>query len=188
MREVYEVNTVVSDNIITGAPHIIPISKLMSRKYRKHGLKIHLVCGGGSGTRLMRWLAIEGFRVSVGVVNISDSDYKIARSLEMEIIGEAPFSHISDEAHFMNLEQARKVDVVILERVPIGIGNLKNMMAVQATQSAGAVVIVFDGFEGMDYTGGQAMEIYSELVDDGAIVVKDESEIRDLLMSMDSDQ
>ncbi len=40
----------------------------------------------------------------------------------------------------------------------------------------------------MDYTGGQATEIYSEIVDDGAIVVKDESEIRDLLMSMDSDQ
>ena len=188
MREVYEVNTVVSDNIITGAPHIIPVSKLMSKKYRKHGLKVHLVCGGGSGTRLMRWLAIEGFRVSVGVVNISDSDYKIARSLEMEIIGEAPFSHISDEAHFMNLEQAKKVDIVILERVPIGIGNLKNMVAIQAAQSAGAVVIVFDGFEGMDYTGGQATEIYSELVDDGAIVVKDESEIRDLLMSMDSNQ
>jgi iron complex transport system ATP-binding protein len=188
IREVYEVNTVVSDNIITGAPHIVPVSKLMYRKYRRHGLKIHLVCGGGSGTRLMRWLAIEGFRVSVGVVNISDSDYKIARSLEMEIIAEAPFSHISEEAHFMNLEQVQKVDVVILERVPIGIGNLKNMVAVQSAQSEGATTIVFDDFEGMDYTGGQATDMYNEIVDNGAIVVKDESEIQNILMSMDIDQ
>jgi iron complex transport system ATP-binding protein len=186
IREVYEANTVVSDNIITGAPHIIPISKLMYKKYIKHGVKVHLVCGGGSGTRLMRWLAIEGFNVSVGVLNISDSDYKIARSLEMETITESPFSHISDETHLMNLKQAQKADVVILARVPIGIGNLKNMIAVQTAQTSGATVMVFDGFEGMDYTDGRATEIFNELVDDGAIVVKDESEAFEILMSMDN--
>jgi len=186
IREVYEVNAVVSDNVMTGAPHIVPVSKLMYQKYRKHGLKVHIVCGGGSGTRMMRWLAIEGFRVSVGVLNISDSDYKIARSLEMEIVTEAPFSHISDEAHRMNLELAENADIVILGRVPIGIGNLKNMIAVQAAQSAGAVIVVFDGFEGMDYTGGKAIEIFNELIDDGAIVIKDESDLSNILMTMDS--
>ncbi|MGB9595107.1 MAG: ABC transporter ATP-binding protein [Candidatus Poribacteria bacterium] len=187
IREIYEVNTFVTDNIITGAPHIIPISKLMYRKYQKHNLRIHLVCGGGSGTRLMRWLAIEGFNVTVGVLNISDSDYKIARSLEMEIIAEMPFSHISDETHFINLDQIQKADVVILARVPIGIGNLKNLIAVRSAQSSGATVIVPDTFDGMDYTDGQATEIYNEIIDDGAIVVKDESEIQNILMSMDNE-
>lgn len=187
IREVYDVNTIVTDNIVTGAPHIIPISKLMYRKYQKHNLRIHLVCGGGSGTRLMRWLAIEGFNVTVGVLNISDSDYKIARSLEMEIITEMPFSHISDEAHFLNLEQIHKADVVILTKVPIGIGNLKNLIAIRSAQSSGATVIVPDSFEGMDYTDGQATEIYNEIIDDGAIVVKDESEIQNILMSLDSE-
>lgn len=186
MKEVYEVNAIVSDNIITGAPHIVPVSKLMYRKYTRHNVKVHLVCGGGSGTRLMRWLAIEGFNVSVGVLNISDSDYKIARSLEMDIITESPFSHISDEAHFMNLKQAQEADVVILAKVPIGIGNLKNMIAVQTAQTTGATVIVFDGFEGMDYTDGRATEIFNELIDDGAVIVKDESEAFDVLMSMDN--
>ncbi|HGJ64787.1 TPA: ABC transporter ATP-binding protein, partial [bacterium] len=185
MKDVYEVNAVISDNIITGAPHIIPVSKLMYSAYKKHGLKVHLICGGGSGTRLMRWLAIEGFKASVGVLNISDSDYKIARSLEMETVTEAPFSHISDEAHLMNLQMAKSADVVILARVPIGIGNLKNMIAVQSAQAEGAVVIVFDGFEGMDYTDGRATEIFNELLDDGAIVAKDESDVFDILMSME---
>jgi len=183
MREVYGVNAVVSDNIITGAPHIIPVSKLMSRKYRKHYLKVHLVCGGGSGTRLMRWLAIEGFCVSVGVLNIGDTDYKTARSLEMETITEAPFSHISDTAHLMNVKQARTADVVILAKVPIGIGNLKNMVAVQTAQEAGAKVIVFGDFDGMDYTGGKATEIFNEIINEGATVVEDESEVFNLLMS-----
>jgi len=187
IREVYDINTVISDNIITGAPHIIPISKLMYKKYQRHNLKVHVVCGGGSGTRLMRWLAIEGFQVSVGVLNISDSDYKIARSLEMETITEMPFSHISDEAYFMNLEQIHKADVVILTRVPIGIGNLKNMFAIRSAQSSGATVIVPDNFDGMDYTGGQATEIYNEIVDDGAIIARDESEIQNILMSLDNE-
>ncbi len=186
MRDVYEVNTVVSDNIITGAPHIVPISKLMYGKYKKHSTKVHLICGGGSGTRIMRWLAIEGFNVSTGVLNISDSDYKIARSLEVRVVTETPFSHISDEAHQMNLELAERADVVILAKVPIGIGNLKNMIAIQSAQMEGATVIVFDGFDGMDYTDGRATEIFNELVDDGAIVVEDESEAFDLLMSMDT--
>jgi iron complex transport system ATP-binding protein len=186
IREVYEVNAVVSDNVVTGAPHIVPVSKLMYRKYRKHGMKVHLICGGGSGARVMRRLAIEGFQVSVGVLNISDSDYKIARSLEMETVTEAPFSHISDETHFMNMKLAQNADVIIMTRVPIGIGNLKNMLTIQSAQSVGAMIIVFGGFDGMDYTGGKATEIFTELLDDGAIVVKDESDLFNILMAMDN--
>lgn len=185
IREVYDANVVVLDNIITGAPHIIPVSKLMSRRYRKSRLKVHLVCGGGSGARLMRWLAIEGFRTSVGVLNISDTDYKIARSLEMDIITEAPFSHISDPAHFANLERARNADVVILAKVPIGFGNLKNIMAVRSAQEAGAKVIVLGDFRGMDYTDGKATEVFNELIDNGAKSAKDESEVFNILASLE---
>jgi iron complex transport system ATP-binding protein len=120
------------------------------------------------------------------VLNISDSDYKIARSLEMETVSETPFSHISDEAHLMNIELAQNADLVILGKVPIGIGNLKNLIAVQAAQSADATIIVFDGFEGMDYTDGKATEIYNELIDDGAVVVKDESDLFNILMTIDN--
>jgi len=161
IREVYEANVVVSDNAVTGAPHIIPVSELMSREYRKHDLKVHLICGGGSGVRLMRLLAIEGYQVSVGVLNIGDTDYQLAKSLGMEIIEEAPFSHISDAAHRRNVERVREADVVILSRVPIGIGNLKNMAAAQTALEAGARVIVFKGFDGMDYTDGEATEIFN---------------------------
>ena len=186
IREVYEANVVVSDNAITGAPHVIPVSELMSGEYRKHDLRVHIICGGGSGARLMRLLTIEGYQVSAGVLNISDTDYQLARSLGMEIIEEAPFSHISDAAHIRNMEQVRETDVVILSKVPIGVGNLKNMMAAQIALETGARVIVFDGFDGMDYTNGEATEIFNGLKVKGAIVAKDESEVLDILASLNS--
>lgn len=186
IRDVYGVNVMVTDNIVTGSPHITILSKLMSKKYRQHNLKIHVICGGGSGTQLLRRLAIEGFRVSVGVLNISDTDYKIARSLEMDIVAEAPFSHISDSAHQNNIKKIENSDIVILTKVPIGSGNLKNIMAAQIAMSAGVRAIVFEDFDNMDYTGGKATEIYNELVDNGAIVVKDETELFNVLTSMDA--
>ena len=186
IRDVYGASVIITDNILTGAPHIIPISKLMSRKYKQHFLKIHVIGGGGTGTKTMRWLAIEGYHVTAGVLNISDSDYKIARSLEIEIVPEAPFSHISEEAHSNNMEKAQNADVVIVTRVPIGFGNLKNMVAALSAQESGAKVILFDNFDGMDYTNGRATKIYDELVSNGAIVISDESEINNILVSMEA--
>ncbi len=185
IRDVYGINVMVTDNVITGSPHITLLSKLMSKKYRQHNLKIHVISGGGSGAQLLRRLAIEGFRTSVGVLNISDTDYKIARSLEMDIVAEAPFSPISDSAHQNNIKKIENSDIVIITRVPIGYGNLKNMIAAQIAISAGAKIIVFEDFNGMDYTNGKATEIYNDLIDNGAIVVKDETELFNILTSMD---
>ena len=186
IREVYEANVVVSDNAVTGAPHITPVSELMSREYRKHDLKVHLICGGGSGARLMRLLVIEGYQASAGVLNTSDTDYQLAASLGLDIVEEAPFSHISDAAHQQNIQRAQEADVVILSRVPIGVGNLKNMMAAQSALEAGRRVIVLEDFDGMDYTDGEATRIFNELSNSGADVVKDESEALNVIISLDS--
>jgi len=186
IREVYGANVLVSENTITGAPQITPIGELMSREYQKHDLKVHLICGGGSGARLMRLLAIEGYQVSAGVLNIGDTDYQLAKSLGVDVIEEAPFSHISDAAHRQNVEKTREADAVILSRVPIGIGNLKNMIAAQAALKAGTRVIIFEGFDGMDYTDGEATKILGELSRGGAAVARDESDALNIIMSLDS--
>ena len=160
----------------------------MSRKYRKHDLKIHLICGGGSGMRIMRLLAIEGYQVSVGVLNIGDTDYQLAKSLGMEIVEEAPFSHISDMAHQNNVEKVRGADVVILSRVPIGIGNLNNMVAAQTALGAGAKVIIPNSFDGMDYTDGKATAIFSNLKNRGGITAKNEAEVLSIIVSSDDEK
>lgn len=185
IREVYEAQVVVQDNIVTGAPHIIPVSQLMSKKFRKHSSKVHIICGGGSGTKLMRLLAIEGYHVSAGVLNIGDTDYQLAQSLGIEIVEESPFSHISEVSHLRNVEFIKNADLVILAKVPIGVGNLKNIQAVKIALDAGKNVIIFDGFDGMDYTEGKATEIFSNLKNSGAIIAKDESEVIDIIVSFE---
>jgi iron complex transport system ATP-binding protein len=110
------------------------------------------------------------------VLNVGDTDYQLARSLDMEIIAEAPFSHISDAVHIRNVQQIQGADVVILARVPIGVGNLKNMLAAQAALEAGVQVMVLGDFDGMDYTGGEATKIFNDMKSSGAMVAKDESE------------
>ena len=184
IREVYEANVVVQENAITGAPHIIPVSELMSGKYQEHDLMVHIICGGGSGARLLRLLTIEGYQVSAGVLNISDTDYQLAKSLGLDVVGEAPFSHISDEAHQRNLERVKQANVIILSRVPIGIGNLKNIVAAQIALESGKQVIIFDEFDGMDYTGGEATEVFNKMKNEGVIVAQNESEVLDILSSL----
>ncbi len=103
----------------------------------------------------------------------------------MDIVAEAPFSPISDSAHQNNIKKIENSDIVIITRVTIGYGNLKNMIAAQIAISAGAKIIVFEDFNGMDYTNGKATEIYNDLIDNGAIVVKDETELFNILTSMD---
>jgi iron complex transport system ATP-binding protein len=132
----------------------------------------------------MRSLAIEGFQFSTGVLNVGDADYQLAKSLDMKVIKESPFSHVSDEAHGKNLGEIRQSDVVILARVPIGVGNLKNILAAQKALEARVKVIIPDSFDGMDYTDGKATEIFNNLKNGGAITAKDESEILDIVMSI----
>lgn len=186
IQEVYGANIVVTSNILTGTPHIIPVSNLTSREYRKRQIKVHVICGGGTGSNLLRWLAIEGFPVSVGVLNISDSDYKTARSLEMDVVTEAPFSPISNDAHLMNIHKCREADVVILTRVPIGWGNLKNMLSALYALESGVPVIVFDDFSKLDYTGGEAGQIYDQLLNKGAIVAKSDIDVFEKIISLES--
>lgn len=181
IREVYDANVAVMDNIVTGAPYIIPLSQFMSKKYHKHNQKIHIICGGGSGAKLMRLLAIEGYQISSGVLNIGDTDYQLAKSLGIEVVEENPFSHIGEPSHLKNIDLIKNANTVILARVPIGMGNLKNMNAARIALDEGKKLIIFDGFEGMDYTDGKATEIFNYLKNKGALVLKSESEIIDVI-------
>ncbi len=59
-------------------------------------------------------LTIEGYQVTAGALNTGDTDYQLAKSLGLDIVEEAPFSHISDLAYEQNVQRAQEADVVIL--------------------------------------------------------------------------
>ena len=103
---------------------------------------MHLVCGGGTGSTLMRELTDRGYDVSAGVLNALDSDEVTGRELGLPMAVEAPFSPIGDDAHAENLRLMADADFVILTAVPLGHGNARNLDAVRAARRAGTQVWV----------------------------------------------
>ncbi len=117
--------------------------------------RVHLVCGGGSGSHLMHELVDRGYRVSAGALNALDSDEVTGRELGLPMAVEAPFSPLGDEAHDENLRLIAEADFVVLAAVPLGHGNARNLDAVQAALEAGKPVWVADSL-GQNDPGGLA--------------------------------
>ena len=109
---------------------------------------MHLVCGGGTGSSLMRELTDRGYDVSAGVLNALDSDEVTGRELGLPMAVEAPFSPVGDDAHAENLRLIADADLVVLAAVPLGHGNARNLDAVRGALARGAPVWVLEGLLG----------------------------------------
>lgn len=137
--------------------------------------KIHLICGGGSGSFLMRELAERGFSISLGVVNALDSDEVLGRELGLTMAVEAPFSSITEEAFKHNLELIEQSELVILTRVPFGPGNLRNVeAAVEALKKGKKLWVVGKDLKERDFTG-KAAEILTSV--EGVVFFENEKEV-----------
>jgi iron complex transport system ATP-binding protein len=118
--------------------------------------RLHLVCGGGTGSALMRELSDRGYHLSAGVLNALDSDEVTGRELGLPMAVEAPFAPIGDGAHAENLRLMGDADLVVLSDVPLGHGNARNLDAVHAALARGARVWVLAGVLEQDHTGAAA--------------------------------
>ena len=123
--------------------------------------RIHIICGGGSGSRLMYLLSNAGFKVTAGVLSKGDSDYHTAQVLDIEFPHELPFVAIKQESHNHHLDLIAQADCTILSETYFGSSNLLNL---EAANSANKLLLLEDSdFVERDYTGGKASHIYSEL-------------------------
>ncbi len=165
IKDIFGIDVVVRRHPITGKFYVLPV------KVEKVGkAKVHVICGGGSGAKLM--LRLE--KASAGVLNVLDTDWEVANSLGFEIVSEAPFSPITEESHEKNLKLIDKADGVILTDVPFGYGNLKNLeAALYASELGKLIVIDKTPIESRDFTNGRATELYKKL---NAKFVKNEEE------------
>ena len=175
VREVFGVDVVVKKNPITGRMFVIPA------KVEKIRTRVHVISGGGSGSKLLIMLE----KASAGVLNVLDTDWEIAVGLGFEVVEEAPFSPISDESHEKNLRLIDKADFVVLTDVPFGFGNLKNLEASRyASELEKLIVIEKTPIEQRDFTNGKAKEIYKKL---NAKFVRDESEAINVIQRQSHD-
>ncbi len=175
IRRVYETTVMVEKNPLSGAPRITPVGK---GRMEKAGTKsVHLICGEGSGVDSVRRLFLRGYRVSLGVLNIGDTDQKIGKALGLSMVLEKPFSPVSEYAYQENLKFADKAGLLIVERFHVGRGNLPNLQAAVEVLRKGKRVIVLENNLEYDFTNGEAKACYQRLKEGGAVFIPDHSQL-----------
>jgi iron complex transport system ATP-binding protein len=176
IRRVYQAKVSVEKNPLSGAPRVTPLGR---SKWENTGPRkaIHLICGEGSGVDSARRLLLRGYRISMGVLNIGDTDQQVGKSLGIPMALEEPFSPISGRALEENRRLIAGADLVVVERFHIGIGNLANLQAGLDAREMGKGVIVLENDLEYDFSGGEAKEAYRRLRERGAVFIPDHSQL-----------
>ncbi|MGD0626995.1 MAG: ABC transporter ATP-binding protein [Thermodesulfobacteriota bacterium] len=176
IRRVYETIVMVEKNPLSGAPRVTPIGRTRMEKNGRQET-VHLICGEGSGVDSARRLLLRGYGVSLGVLNIGDTDQKIGKTLGLPMALEEPFSSISGRALEENRELIEKADLVVVERFHIGKGNLANLQEALEALEKGKRVIVLENNLEYDFTEGEAKGYYQRLREKGAAFIPDHSRL-----------
>ena len=181
IKSVFQVDAIVKKSPVTNSLYIIPLSPQKSTSPRN--CAIHLICGAGTGTLIMKALVDEGYKVTAGVLNMLDTDYETSELLKVPTVNEAPFSPITEQTKRANLKMMSKAAIVVITSVPFGYGNLPNLEAALETIKRGVKTYVIDEvpIESRDFTGGKATGLLSELRKFGAIFIKHPSELPTLV-------
>lgn len=153
----------VSPSPVINRPHIYSKSKGFALKEKK---KIHIICGGGSGSNIIHELHHRGFSLSICVLNQGDMDWKIAKEYMLDIVEEKPFADISQESYEKNLENILEADQVIVCPVYFGSLNIKNL-SILLEEELSEMPITFiglEGFEDRDFVEGESIKIIETLL------------------------
>lgn len=166
VREAYGGPVLVTKNPVTSKPLLLPEG---ARNSSMSGapLRVHVVCGGGTGAPIMAELNRFGFALTAGVLNKKDSDETTATALGIPVASEEPFSPISDTAFQTACRMAREADAVVVTAVPLGWGNVRNLDVALAGAEAGARLVLLEDtpVEARDFTGGSASTKWAGLVE-----------------------
>ncbi|MCW3996819.1 MAG: ABC transporter ATP-binding protein [Candidatus Bathyarchaeota archaeon] len=183
IRSVFAVDAIVRKNLVTNSLYVIPLSPKRNSCEKKG--TVHMICGAGTGTLLMKALVDEGYNVTAGVLNLLDSDFEACELLKIAAVTEAPFSPISDKSHALNLEMLENASMVVVTAVPFGFGNLRNLEVAKEALKRGIPTYVIDDVpvEKRDFTNGEATRLILELKEMGAIFVKHPYDLPSLLNS-----
>jgi iron complex transport system ATP-binding protein len=156
---------------------------------RKRGVKVHVICGGGSGSEIISRLHNEGFDISSGVLAIGDLDWKISKENDVQLAEEVPFVGISGEAYKRNLELASQADVIILAGLYIGKSNIRNIELLYEKELLDKpLMILEDGsFKERDYSNGSASELYERIrAGSNAVLVERIELIEEILKAVEA--
>jgi iron complex transport system ATP-binding protein len=181
IKNVFGIDVIVNKHPVTDLPYVIPVSR--PKETLRRNVSVHIVCGAGTGSMLMKTLTDLGFMVTAGVLNVSDTDFATAEYLKIPVVTETPFSPITEKAQKANLAMVSRANMVVVTGVPFGLGNLQNLEAAKEALKQKIPVYVLDDVPVnlRDFTGGKATALFAELKQLGAVFVKDQIELLRLL-------
>lgn len=150
---------------LTGRPFLLPVPPPYEADSRDESvpMRVHVICGGGSGGPIISALMAEGCEITCGVVNVGDSDEELCRMMNIPHVAEAPFSPISTEREAANERLASEADAVVVTPFCVGPGNLANLRTAVKLAGSGQplVLLVSEGQE--DYTDGEGGRLLEQL-------------------------
>ncbi|MCR3921467.1 MAG: heme ABC transporter ATP-binding protein [Firmicutes bacterium] len=177
IETVYGTRVLITPHPVFGTPQVSLLSGRGNGPAPKDE-QVHVIAGGGSGGELLRDLCEAGYDVTVGVLNVGDSDWEAARALGLPLVSEAPFSSISPERHTDNVAMMQKAQAVILAEIPLGHGNLLNLEAALAAANEGKPVYVLEEKQeqNRDFTAGEGQKLLN-LVKEKGIVLTEKTQL-----------
>jgi len=181
IQSVYGVDVAVRRDPFTGSIYVMPRSPVAA--VHRHGTRVHILCGGGTGGPIMKALHDQGYSVTAGVVNVLDSDYENAKDMHIPVVAEAPFAPISQENHEENLRLIDESVAVVVSPFPVGPGNLLNLEAAKRALSLGKKVLLVrpESSANIDFVNGKGDAYIKDLISSGADAVRSTDELVSML-------
>ena len=173
LAEVFHVKAVVGPDPVTGAPAVTPVARDASLPAPSRG-KVLVICGSGSGARLMRRLRLAGFDVTAGALNLGDTDEQVARALGVPVVALPPFGAMDDAARSRVERLAHASALVVVAATPFGGANFGNLGA--ALGSGRPAVLIGGPMSARDFTEGRATHLVDDAIGHGARVVATDEE------------
>lgn len=180
IRDVFNIDVDVEVSALTNRPYIYTISK---KKIKKNNVKVHVICGGGSGSEIISNLYNSGFEVSTGVLSIGDLDWKISKEFDLRLSEDIPFSRISDDAYATNKVLASEADYIVLTDLYIGKANVRNLEVLMEKELQNKPIIILgdDSFMQRDITAGKAEAFYENIKKREASIAASKEEMYSIL-------
>jgi iron complex transport system ATP-binding protein len=169
LLKAYGAHLHVGINPTSGRPFIHPFHD-NENKLNPPGETVHVVCGGGTGAAVFSMLLRKGYSVTAGALNKLDTDQQIAEALKIPCVEEAPFSPIGEAAKEKVRTYMNSANCILITDCPFGRGNLINLSLSLEAQEKGKPVYFYgsDDIEERDFTGGQALQLWRKLRENGA--------------------
>ena len=175
LQRIFRVDVRIDSNPFTGTPQIIPL--INNSTHQLNDLKVHLICGGGSGKILLRRLHLAKATVSAGPLNRGDSDEVVATALNIPVSQEIPFSPFSKTTLVTTGNLIGNTDILVVTTQWWGKGNLPCLDLAETAIHQGIAVFLLAQQQEQDYTGGKAWEKIQALQRHGARAVRNEEHL-----------